>query len=57
MCDLARKGKADNIEIKSRKVKIEKNEILNINENKILFFVKCSKGTYVRSICHDIGNY
>ena len=57
MCDLARKGKADTIEIKSRKVKIEKIEILNIIENKILFLVKCSKGTYVRSICHDIGQY
>ena len=55
MCDLARKGKADNIVIKSRKIIIEKNEILNINGNKVLFFVKCSKGTYVRSICHDIG--
>ena len=29
--------------------------ILSINDNKILFYVKCSKGTYVRSICHDIG--
>ena len=57
MCDLARKGKADTVEIKARRVKIEKIEILNINENKILFLVKCSKGTYVRSICHDIGNY
>ena len=57
MCDLARKGKADTIEIKPRKVKIEKIEILNIIENKILFLVKCSKGTYVRSICHDIGQY
>ena len=57
MCDLARKGKADTVEIKARRVKIEKIEILNINENKILLLVKCSKGTYVRSICHDIGNY
>ena len=57
MCDLARKGKADTVEIKARRVKIEKIEILNINENKILFLVKCSHGTYVRSICHDIGNY
>ena len=55
MCDLARRGQADKIDIKSRKIKIEKNEILSINGNKILFYVKCSKGTYVRSICHDIG--
>ena len=57
MCDLARKGKADTVEIKPRKVNIEKIEILNIHDNKILFLVKCSKGTYVRSICHDIGEY
>ncbi|MEG0050679.1 MAG: tRNA pseudouridine(55) synthase TruB [Terrisporobacter sp.] len=55
MCDLARKGKADKIELKSRKIKILKNEILSITDNKILFFVKCTKGTYVRSICFDIG--
>ena len=57
MCDLARKGKADTIEIKPRKVNIEQIKILNIIENKVLFLVKCSKGTYVRSICHDIGQY
>lgn len=57
MCDLARSGKADTIEIKSRKVNIKKIDILNISENRITFHVKCSKGTYVRSICHDIGEY
>lgn len=57
MCDLARKGKADSIDIKPRKVNIKKIEILNISNNKITFYVKCSKGTYVRSICHDIGEY
>lgn len=57
MCDLARKGKADSIDIKPRKVNIKKIDILNISENKITFYVKCSKGTYVRSICHDIGKY
>ena len=43
MCDLAREGKADSIKIKSRKVNIERNEILSINGNKILFLVKCSR--------------
>lgn len=57
MCDLARKGKADLIDIKPRKVYINKIDILNINNNKITFEVNCSKGTYVRSICHDIGKY
>ncbi|MBC5996186.1 tRNA pseudouridine(55) synthase TruB [Romboutsia ilealis] len=57
MCDLARSGKADEIVIKARKVNIKELNILSINDNKIMFYVKCSKGTYVRSICHDIGEY
>lgn len=57
ICDLARKGKADSIEIKPRKVNIKKIDILNISDNKITFYVECSKGTYVRSICHDVGAY
>ena len=57
MCDLARNGKADDIVLKSRKVNIKELNILSINDNKIMFYVKCSKGTYVRSICHDIGEY
>ena len=55
MCDLARSGKADDIVIKSRKVNIKELNILSINDRKIMFYVKCSKGTYVRSICYDIG--
>lgn len=55
MCDLARSGKADDIVVNSRKVNIKELNILSINDNKIMFYVKCSKGTYVRSICHDIG--
>ena len=57
MCDLARSGKADEIVVKARKVNIKELNILSINDNKIIFYVKCSKGTYVRSICHDIGEY
>ena len=57
MCDLARNGKADDIVLKSRKVNIKELNILSINDKKIMFYVKCSKGTYVRSICHDIGEY
>ena len=55
MYELARSGRADEIDIKARKVNIERLDILSINKNKIMFYVKCSKGTYVRSICHDIG--
>lgn len=55
MCDLARSGRADEIVVKSRKVNIKELNVLSINSNKIMFYVKCSKGTYVRSICYDIG--
>lgn len=55
MCDLARSGKADQVEIKPRKINIKKLDILSINKDKISFYVECSKGTYVRSICYDIG--
>ena len=55
MCDLVRSGRADEITVKSRTVNIKELKVLSINENKIMFYVKCSKGTYVRSICYDIG--
>ncbi|MFI3210275.1 MAG: tRNA pseudouridine(55) synthase TruB [Peptostreptococcaceae bacterium] len=55
MCDLARSGKADQIELKSRRINIKKLDILSINKDKVSFYVECSKGTYVRSICYDIG--
>lgn len=55
MCDLVRSGRADEIEVKSRRVNIKDLKILSIHGNKIMFYVECSKGTYVRSICYDIG--
>lgn len=55
MCDLVRSGREDEIVIKPRKVTIKKIEILSIEGNKIRFYVECSKGTYIRSICYDIG--
>ena len=51
---LAREGKL--IEREPRKAHIQELEILNIVDNKkILFRVKCSKGTYIRTLCNDIG--
>jgi tRNA pseudouridine55 synthase len=55
MCDLVRSGREDEIVLKSRKVNIKNIEILRFESNKVVFKVECSKGTYVRSICHDIG--
>lgn len=51
--DLARKG--IEVERKGRPVTIYEMEILNIDIPFVDFRVKCSKGTYIRSICYDIG--
>ena len=55
MYEIAREGNADKIEVKSRSIHIKDIKILSINNNKIRFYVECSKGTYIRSICYDIG--
>ena len=55
--ELARKGIT--IDRKSRKVIIYSIEVLNINRIgslKVLFDVACSKGTYIRTLCSDIGD-
>lgn len=51
--DLARQG--IEVERKGRNVVIYKVEILNINIPFVEFRVLCSKGTYIRSLCYDIG--
>ena len=53
--ELAREGK--DFEIKAREIMILSNEItkLDIESGEIEFDVTCSKGTYIRTICDDIG--
>jgi tRNA pseudouridine55 synthase len=51
--DLARAGIT--VDRKERKVNIYDINILTINGYKILFDVTCSKGTYIRTLCSDIG--
>ena len=51
--ELAREGKE--IERKPRKVDILSIEICSINLPNVEFNVTCSKGTYIRSLCRDIG--
>lgn len=53
--ELARKGQV--VERKPRKVTIYELELLseNLSENKCTIRVRCSKGTYIRSLCQDIG--
>lgn len=52
--ELARKGEI--IERVPRKVHIYDLNIMKIHDNKVIFYVKCSRGTYIRTLCDDIGN-
>ena len=53
--DLAREGK--DFEIKAREIIIYDNSItrIDLEAGEIEFNVTCSKGTYIRTICDDIG--
>jgi len=53
--EYAREGKT--VDIKPRKVFIEKIELLSFDEaaQSAEIYIKCSKGTYIRTIGHDIG--
>lgn len=48
------RGEQD-VEIKSRKVNIYDFEITKIEFPEVYFRIKCSKGTYIRSIARDFG--
>lgn len=51
--DLARKGV--DVELKARTVTVYSLKVLTHTEDKTLFEVCCGKGTYVRSLGHDMG--
>uniref|UniRef100_UPI0025F7DDFB tRNA pseudouridine(55) synthase TruB n=1 Tax=uncultured Oscillibacter sp. TaxID=876091 RepID=UPI0025F7DDFB len=52
--ELARKGQQ--VERKPRSVTIYQLELVEqVNETDYLLRCRCSKGTYVRTLCHDIG--
>lgn len=53
LCDLARAGKV--VERKSRPVTIHSIEIEEICLPRVTMTVSCSRGTYIRTLCHDIG--
>lgn len=50
----AREGQE--IAVKPRKIIINDLTVEEIENNEITFTVECSKGTYIRSICRDIGD-
>ena len=53
LCDLARKGVE--VERKPRKITIHNLEISDFDGVEFTMRVSCSKGTYIRTLCHDIG--
>ena len=53
LCDLARKGKQ--VERKPRPITIHELTLLEVGENTLRLRVRCSKGTYIRTLCKDIG--
>ena len=53
LCDLARKGKE--VERQPREIEIFQLECLEFSGNTARLRVHCSKGTYIRTLCKDIG--
>lgn len=53
LCNLARKGVT--VERKARPVTIHGIEILSVDLPEVRMRVHCSKGTYIRTLCQDIG--
>ena len=51
--EMARKG--EKVEVKKRRVEIFEFEITQIALPEVDFRVRCSKGTYIRSLAHDFG--
>ena len=53
LCDLARKGRE--VERQPRPITIHELTLLEVGENTLRLRVRCSKGTYIRTLCKDIG--
>ena len=53
LCDLARKGKT--VERQPRPITIHELTLVERGENILRLRVRCSKGTYIRTLCKDIG--
>ena len=54
LCDLARKGKE--VERQPRPITIHELTLLEAGEDTLRLRVRCSKGTYIRTLCKDIGS-
>ena len=53
--DIARKG--GEVERKARRIKISEIKLLGQENGDYILDVSCSKGTYIRTLCHDIGQH
>lgn len=51
--ELAREGKT--VERKGRRIEIYEIAICSVELPRVTFRVQCGKGTYIRTLCHDIG--
>ena len=51
--ELARRG--EEVEIEPRQVRINTLDLLEFEDDTFKIYVSCSKGTYIRSLCRDIG--
>lgn len=49
----ARKGEV--VPREARKITVSRFELVDLSPPRISFSIACSRGTYVRSICHDVG--
>jgi tRNA pseudouridine55 synthase len=47
----------DAVELKKKKIHISEFQLLNYEDHEAMFMVKCSKGTYIRSLARDIGSF
>ena len=54
LCDLARKGVE--IELEARSTQVHAIDVLHVlPQGGFMLRVRCGKGTYIRTLCHDIG--
>lgn len=54
MYELARRGQA--VQLEARRIEIKQLDLLEFDGTEFKIDVICSKGTYIRSLCHDIGD-
>ncbi len=51
--EYARKGKT--LDLEPRTIRINSLNVESVKEGEVVFSVTCSKGTYIRSLCQDLG--